>query len=521
MTPEVELKFVQGLRAYACNNTFPVPCVVPCSGCNIKVKADEALSRFWKERYGIAVDFQQLVHAEKDEAKQKFSLREFPHVFENGVMVADMNELADDSVQDVRGFAKLLPRLQSLGSGFPCTSRTPMSSSMKDNINCVQEGKGATGQGLASILKILDKHPDVEEVLLECVVQLGQKVPSSSQSDSEYIVSQLQNRRFWSIHVELEALEHGSCIPRHRLWWTGLKDVSDHAGASQYFLSVLSTLKMPRDSFGLDLVFSLSDSDRRSEAQTCGLPCLADFGERLVKRTKLDMEYKTDHLSFCRRFSFPWPFDPSQYAGLVVGGMLPREQEVAVILNEAFPMPQRGRVQFIDVNSSLVRLCNGCFDEESGEIKKSPWKDRPPTLTGSTKLLLRYRLDSQGDEDETSDGVTIRVADAHEYMRCIGWDIGTFSAKTVEPKYDDAKVAFATTELHANMVGNAWSMFQYIPLKMSLVATAGMYQHQARNDNKGASSSSGAASSGAVTVGNGELAPLDIEIEVPSSSDSD
>eukprot|EP00973_Karenia_brevis_P089961 12400267-Karenia_brevis.AAC.1 len=68
----------------------------------------------------------------------------------------------------------------------------------------------------------------------------------------------------------------------------------------------------------------------------------------------------------------------------------------------------------MDVNPNSVRILAACVDMEAKRARKSPWTPHPMTLVGKTRLACRYI--SPADE------LVVRVVEAHEMMRMIGWD---------------------------------------------------------------------------------------------------
>ena len=97
-----------------------------------------------------------------------------------------------------------------------------------------------------------------------------------------------------------------------------------------------------------------------------------------------------------------------------------------------------------------------------------PWRDETclPTLVGSMKLLLRTR--------HPNGHVTVRLAEAFEYARGIGWEDEMW-VKYEEGAFASPGSGFAFIELVANMAGNAWSALQYAAVHTALVATAGKF----------------------------------------------
>ncbi len=194
-----------------------------CTGCDIKAHVDHSVSEIWAHRYAIDTQFEHVLMSDVKDSRQKFLQREFG---KKQVLCGDMQELSDGhSVTCINAEGPVpVPDFSGFGSGFPCISRTPLSSKMKANLNCAQEGLDATGSSVKLILGILDRHaPD--EVTLECVVQLLQLAAGSDESDADWIVSQLQSRGLWSIVVQTDAADYASFVVRNRLWWEGIRDL--------------------------------------------------------------------------------------------------------------------------------------------------------------------------------------------------------------------------------------------------------------------------------------------------------
>ena len=78
----------------------------------------------------MQLQFEASVYCEMNPAKQ-----------EPNVLVSDTKELDGDMAKNVArtGNAELLPPCFLMDVGYPCTSRTPLSSKCQNSVNCVQE----------------------------------------------------------------------------------------------------------------------------------------------------------------------------------------------------------------------------------------------------------------------------------------------------------------------------------------------------------------------------------------------
>lgn len=114
----------------------------------------------------------------------------------------------------------------------------------------------------------------------------------------------------------------------------------------------------------------------------------------------------------------------------------------------------------------------------------TPWRDRLPTLTGSCKVVTRYRINS---------GIEIRTLEGFEYMRLIGWDDSYWrlDEQSIHPEERDIDYP----ELLANMAGNAYSVWHFGPWAIASLATFGKFYVD-----KGSASEAEAASEDAFRV---------------------
>ena len=472
MSPEAELDFVTGLRAYAERGEC-APTVAACAGCDIRSHVDASLSRIWRIRYSVDITFPTIAHAERDPRKRLFLENQFPEC--EGLMCVEVASLGEDSAANVRttaaGVEQIVPWMRRFGAGFTCSSRTPLSSKMQKNVNCVQSATAATGMSFRDVFAAVRKNAP-QEVLLECVRALLQKVPGCEMSDADFITEELRKLNMWACHTELEATHHGSPVPRDRVWWSAVSGIPAdlHSTATHTFHKFLRSSRLPNDEGSmlarLKGCFTLDDDLRRAEALRVGFPLLSSTGAaRLPKLVKGDLDYKLDHYQAFNAMGLAWPPKVTSMPCICHAGMLPRESEVVYFLNSTWPK-MHSALEFIDVNQSLPRILSDDFAARTCEDPgPSPWRSVPPTLVGSMKFVLRAEMPN-GD-------IMIRCLEGFEYFRLLGWGDSWFCAMgCIEHglKSDEEFIDVAT-----NLAGNAWSGYQYAAVMMAQIAVSGLY----------------------------------------------
>eukprot|EP00973_Karenia_brevis_P080366 11149515-Karenia_brevis.AAC.1 len=73
-------------------------------------------------------------------------MQQFPEI---GLATDDAAYIAGDMAPNLKRPgqpSQIVPFFHWLNSGIVCSSRTPASSKMKQNLDCVQKGEGETGQ---------------------------------------------------------------------------------------------------------------------------------------------------------------------------------------------------------------------------------------------------------------------------------------------------------------------------------------------------------------------------------------
>ena len=126
-------------------------------------------------------------------------------------------------------------------------------------------------------------------------------------------------------------------------------------------------------------------------------------------------------------------------------------------------------LEFVNINRTVQQNMVGCFNANNDRIR-SPWlPNRPGTLTGSTKWVMRVTT-SLGDGRAES---SVRALDAIEYFALIGRDHSEW--KSVRSMVENSLDAHRLTELAAKMAGNAFNAWQYGAVQIAQLATWGHF----------------------------------------------
>ena len=125
-----------------------------------------------------------------------------------------------------------VPWVSMIAAGFPCTSRTSLSSHSGSNKHCVQNEEGATGEGWAIVRDyIFQFKPHV--FLLENVPNLAATSDDATcmmaASDADHIVQTFQQRGMWCTYFAMDSREYGSFCERKRLYFLGGSGVSEYS----------------------------------------------------------------------------------------------------------------------------------------------------------------------------------------------------------------------------------------------------------------------------------------------------
>ena len=435
-----------------------------CAGSGIADRFFAVLSKVWISLYNIDVQFVTTVMSERDPVKRRF----LDHQHDPTFLVGDNAELGKHEAANLAhgGSVELLPACVGLDAGFPCVSRSPQNCNSKRNINCVQKGIEKTGEGWQHCYKAVKQHLPTWCVF-ECVKELGHKADDSDTSDSEFIINELQQLGYWVRSDVLDAEHYGSFAPRLRMYWAAIRiplvDELQNQRAHVFFTQIMNAFKV--QALPVDRFVTHDDTHRSTVALRSGFQLWSSIGERSSKRPQDDMDWKMDHKRHFEAMGLAWPpfLDHHQYSDFA--GLLPREKELVAFYNKVWPRSYEhppSYCEFIDIHKSLKRVGSGVMtiDEDGrGTLKKaSPWqRGRPPTLTGSTKVIVRY-----GRPDDCH----VRVLEPFEYFRMQGWGDAEWRRILTD---DTDSIDFF--ELCSNMAGNSYSMFHFGPWVLALLAT--------------------------------------------------
>ena len=267
-------------------------CVLPeglqqwsmCAGTGIMHHCCQSISAVLEARYHVRLPVQVTLVAEMNDRKRKHLKDEL----RPGFVVAKLEELR--ATRAVNEAAPGGPQMQDLppcnmvDSGIPCVSRSTLNTrgagQHQDMVHCVQDGRGKTGEAARAILDVIDYHPDISILTLECVKGLLKKQPHQV-SDAEFIVMELQKKGWWAYFDLLDASAYGSPeVERLRAWWAGGKDLQgSHEEITAFFRQWLKLFQIRQPSSVFDCL-TLDDAKRQQEIHAMGVhlsgPCSHD-----------------------------------------------------------------------------------------------------------------------------------------------------------------------------------------------------------------------------------------------------
>ena len=362
------------------------------------------------------------------------------------------------------------------------------------NLNCAQLATASTGTCYSHLHRAVVAHRPKKN-MFECCTTLMQEEKRDGQvvgiSDAAWIVQQLIGLGYWAIVRPVDAEGHGSWVPRHRAWWCSALDLPGHLfhEIDQFFDRMLACFTVPK---GTTLIapsrMVLDEAERIRISALAGFPTLAGTGPRKREAAeKAGPEWKSAHMRLFQQFGLAWPAHFSEGPSenrIQFDGLREREAESLFFLVTCFDFvdvdadsdtKQQSDFEFLDINHQLPRILTSTFDiEEDGSVtvKRSPWKKRPPTLVGSSKIAVRTK--KAGVK-----GTTTRLLEAVESLLMQGWDESYFVHPkdpnwwTTIPGVDGNPHKFI--DLICNMSGNAFSVFHCVPLTLCTMALMGKY----------------------------------------------
>lgn len=148
-------------------------------------------------------------------------------------------------------------------------------------------------------------------------------------------------------------------------------------------------------------VTDIVTTDRRTreqQANAIGLPLWSTFGAKISKRPQEELGWKVDHMRVFASVQLTWPvnFSAPAAAEIDLSGLLLREQEALYFYHVVWaPVDGNPDFEYVDVNQNIRRILGGhlVIDEDGVATLSGTtvWRPKPPTLTGSSKIAVRYR----------------------------------------------------------------------------------------------------------------------------------
>ena len=181
----------------------------------------------------------------------------------------------------------------------------------------------------------------------------------------------------------------------------------------------------------------------------------------------------------CKAKQIPWPLVDSDRKCAVLtpsivssAGLFVREHEADCFIDLVWPPVDDGPMyEFLDVNPTLKRFVSSRLENEVGDPKtdSSPWSSSSPTQVGSGHMLVRYRMAASDVARCAPHKFWIRLVEAHECMRLIGWQDCMWSGGQHRIASIDDIFGLC------NSLGNSYSLFHWLPWHCALQSTFGKF----------------------------------------------
>ena len=482
MPVTVEMDYVLSLRR-ACNyfcgsggmRTWSL-----FAGTGLSSKLMVIVEDFLLARYNIKLNSQVALLCERDDKKRAFLMEQHPETVAFSDDVDHLDKSAAPNLKncgDHIACRDVLPRCDYLDCGTPCQARTPASNSSSNSVNCVQQQRETTGLGWKAASATISAHkPMVGQI--ECVKELQAIDKTTSPiSDAQYIVNDMIKKGYWCCFSELDTTDYGHFQDRTRLWWPFCScKPHKHAAATSWYSNLLSSFKLAPWTFTADNFLDHDKEVREMVASRLRLPLWSDIG---MRKSQKDKGWQVEHMRLAQANGLPWPFDVETFASassLCFDGLRQREAEVLCFVDKWWPPridANAPTLESFDINPGTMRLLKQHIDEWSLEVKPAetraqvtswgPWRRDLVTQIGSGKIVVRYQTDT---------GHAVRLIEAYESMRLIGWSDESWRADDVLGGYDEK---LERMDLIVNMVGNAFCFAHWVPVFCATMSTFGKF----------------------------------------------
>ena len=179
------------------------------SGTDIAIKVMEYISISIHKELGVNFEIKHVGSSESDPQKIAFLKSQFgmPLLFKDFRQAGASNVALDD----VTNMVQVVPWAHILLAGFPCQQKSPLNKNAgsAENRQCIQRGEGRTGEGFLACLDYIKAHrPRI--IILENVPQVV------NHGEGERIANSLTNLGYIVHHMQVEAGDYGSAVPRNR-----------------------------------------------------------------------------------------------------------------------------------------------------------------------------------------------------------------------------------------------------------------------------------------------------------------
>ena len=408
----------------------------------------DALSRVWKHKYGITIDFSIALVAEKDtELQTIYDRDDIAHLITDPAILS-----SSDRATDITGKDFMLPRLLNYAGVF--TSK-------------IVSGKQETNA--TSILEVVSKQRPATLVMDGPLPIEDGKGASDPSADREAITKKLKELGYWCAYQEMMNCDFGGNVGGGRFWYAGIEQAEEaqHPAMTVHFLKCLKLFNASRPSVGLEACVTFSHEERMKISNMLNHPALEHIEMRDEKGS-----YKVEHHDLFVANHVPWPLERSSLAdeaisfGVVAGGLRRREVEIVVFLNLISRMRSDCDIEFLLVAHSLAAMIKNFISPESNKLLRSPWTTIPQAVCEGGRLVVRYRVA----------GVTapvVRALQPYELFQFLGipWQAQmTFRI----PSHAEGSPSERDDSLR-KLVTLTASMYQYVPILAALWSTLGKF----------------------------------------------
>ena len=213
-SPGLHLEWLEGWRSMESYlDGQPLTVGTMFSGCDIIVKVLECLFAELRVAYSLNLTIEQKWLCEINKAKQKFLRNQYGplYLFRDAAEVVEL--FSHNVVSDSR---VAVPFVHLLAAGFPCTSKTALSSAASSHKQCIAQGSGATGVGFNSVANYVRANRPLLVVLENLAILTVAQ--DNQPAEITHIVKTFQDLGYWCSYIVADARDYGSFAGRERLY---------------------------------------------------------------------------------------------------------------------------------------------------------------------------------------------------------------------------------------------------------------------------------------------------------------